>query len=258
MPVFETETADDIAPRSVLRHRPLGNTATSTGRRLSAAPVMQRASRSRPVTPDTDEVSDAWLERDEIDTRPGSQGSARRTTSAASKSLTYPSYPRTTSPKKTRQQAHPLLYLGVGMLVMLILWTALSAVSGWFTTVLDDIHYGRPRTYQTDAWVGHEQSGTPSHFIAINLNRHIEIIELPGGDAAHARIYMGPQLFGENDDLVPVTLRFVDVNGDKKLDMIASFQGSRVIFINENGTFRMAQPSERRQIEQTLQQLDSQ
>jgi hypothetical protein len=141
----------------------------------------------------------------------------------------------------------------------LILWTALSAVTGWFTTVLDDIHYGRPRTYQTDAWVGHEQSGSPSHFIAINLNRHIEIIEFPGGDAAHARIYMGPQLFGENDDLVPVTLRFVDVNGDKKPDMIASFQGSRVIFINQdNGTFRMAQPSERRQIEQTLQQLDSQ
>jgi hypothetical protein len=254
MPVLET--ADDIAPRSVLRHRPVGNTASSTGRRLSAAPIMQRASRSRPVTPDTDEVGDEWLQGDEIDTRPGTQGSARRP-SVTSKSLSHTPYPKTTVPRKTRQQAHPLLYLGVGMLVMLLLWTALSAVFGWFTTILDDIHYGRPRTYQTDAWVGHEQAGSPSHFIAINLNRHIEIIELPGGDAAHARIYVGPQLFGENDDLIPVTLRFVDVNGDHKPDMIANFQGSRVIFINENGAFRMAQPSERRQIEQTLQNVDS-
>lgn len=252
MPTFNT--ADDITPRSVLRHRPVSaTTASSTGRHLTAAPVMQRASRSRITTANTEEVDTVW--DGEIDTRPGTRGSARRTT-ATPKALTTSSYPKTKTtvpPKKARHQAHPLLYLGVGMLVMLFLWTGLSAASGWFNTILDDIHYGRPRTFQMDAMVGHEQGTTPSHFIAINLNRHIEIIELPGGDAAHARIYIGPQLVGEGDELIPVTLKFVDLNGDKKPDMLVNLQGSRVVFINEKGTFRMAQPAERRQLEQTLQ-----
>jgi hypothetical protein len=211
---------------------------------------MQRASRSRTTTSNTEEVDTVW--EGEIDTKPGTRGSARRTT-VTPKALTNTSYPKTAAPKKARQQAHPLLYLGVGMLVMLFLWTGLSAASGWFNTILDDIHYGRPRTFQMDAMVGHESGSTPSHFIAINLNRHIEIIELPGGDAAHARIYIGPQLFGEGDELVPVTLKFVDLNGDKKPDMLVDLRGSRVVFINEKGTFRMAQPAERRQLEQTLQ-----
>jgi hypothetical protein len=211
---------------------------------------MQRASRSRITTSNTEEVDTVW--EGEIDTKPGTRGSARRTT-VTPKALTNTSYPKTAAPKKARQQAHPLLYLGVGMLVMLFLWTGLSAASGWFNTILDDIHYGRPRTFQMDAMVGHESGSTPSHFIAINLNRHIEIIELPGGDAAHARIYIGPQLFGEGDELIPVTLKFVDLNGDKKPDMLVDLRGSRVVFINEKGTFRMAQPAERRQLEQTLQ-----
>ena len=120
--------------------------------------------------------------------------------------------------------------------------------------MLDDLHYGRPRTFQTDAWVGHnEQTGSPSHFIAINLNRHIEIIEISGGDAARTKIYTGPEFYNAGDDLVPVTLRFVDVNGDQKPDMIVSFSGSRVVFINENGSFRPMVPSERHQVEQVLQ-----
>jgi hypothetical protein len=142
------------------------------------------------------------------------------------------------------------------MLAALALWTVSSAVLGWFTTVLDDLHYGRPRTFQTDAWVGHnEQTGTPSHFIALNLHGQIEIIELPGGDATHAHVYIGPQLSGPTSELLPVRLRFVDVNGDRKPDMVVMFQGTHVVFINDQGQFRPALPSERPQIEQFIQQL---
>src|SRR2546425_1583080 len=51
-----------------------------------------------------------------------------------------------------------------------------------YTTLFRSWHYGRPRTFQTDAVVGHNDSAaSPSHFIAINLNRHVEVIECPGG-----------------------------------------------------------------------------
>jgi len=75
------------------------------------------------------------------------------------------------------------------------------------------------------------------------------------GDASHARIYIGPQLYGADADLIPVTLSFVDVNGDKKPDMIINFQGTRVVFINDNGGFRPLRPEERNPVEQFLQHL---
>jgi len=127
-------------------------------------------------------------------------------------------------------------------------------LSAW-TTWQDDIHYGRPRTFQCDAVVGHADSPqNPSHFIALNLHGRIEIIELPGGDAAHARVYLGPQLYGTDADLVPVTLSFIDVNGDQQPDMIIHFQGTQVVFINDQGSFRPLRPDERAPVEQFLQQ----
>jgi hypothetical protein len=141
------------------------------------------------------------------------------------------------------------------MLAMLALLAAFIVVTNWVATTLDDIHYGRPRTFQIDAFVGHNESpGMPSHFIALNLHGRIEITELPGGDTTHARVYLGPQLYGTGADLVPVTLSFIDVNGDHRPDMIIHFQGTQVVFINDQGSFRPLRPDERSPVEQFLQQ----
>ena len=218
-----------VAPRSVLRHRPLGTTQAQS----SIPPVARRASRLQPQPKVQDDEN--------------TQG--RTTGVQAGQS----------------RRAHPLLYLGVGMLVMLAVCTGLSLFVPWAHTTLDDLRYGRPRTFQVDAFVGHnEQAAVPTHFIALNLHRHIMVIELPGGDPAHARIYSGPVLYGADDDLVPVTLSFADVNGDHKPDMIVHlyYQGwlgftdseQEVVFINENGSFRPARPDELPAIERYLQQ----
>jgi hypothetical protein len=140
------------------------------------------------------------------------------------------------------------------MIFMLALWTLLTMAVSWWNTTWDDIHYGRPRTFQTDAFVGHNESaGVPSHFIAINFNGRIEIIEFPGGDGSKARIYLGPQLYGAGDDLIPVTLGFADVNGDHRPDMIIHIQSSRIVFINDQGGFRPLRPEERLPVERFLQ-----
>ena len=144
---------------------------------------------------------------------------------------------------------HWTVYVGMAMLVMLVGWIALTSLASWWQVPQDDWHYGRPRTFQTDYVVGHNDSATnPSHFLAINLQRHVEIIEMPGGDAAKAKIYVGPILIGQGQDLAVVKLSFKDVNGDGKPDMIVSIQDSRFVFINQNGGFRPAQPGENIQI----------
>jgi len=127
------------------------------------------------------------------------------------------------------------------MLAMLATLAALWVVAGWVNTTLDDLHYGRPRTFQIDAFVGHNESaGIPSHFVALNLHGRLEVIELPGGDPTRAGIYLGPQLYGPNADLVPVTLSFKDVNGDHRLDLILHFQGTQVVFLNTGTGFHPA------------------
>ncbi len=149
------------------------------------------------------------------------------------------------SEEPSRPRRHWLLIFGVGMLAMLALWAGGSMLLGWWQAKQDDWHYGRPRTFQTDAVVGHNDSAAnPSHFIAINLNRHVEVIECPGGDCSHAVIYVGPILFGDGEDMTPVTLTFHDANGDGKPDMVIHILDQRIVFINDNGKFRPAKPGE--------------
>ncbi len=150
-------------------------------------------------------------------------------------------YPRQRGevPDETEGYDDVSLIFGIGMVVMLALWIGGNMLLTWWTITQDDWHYGRPRTFQTDAVVGHADSpAQPSHFIAINFNRHVEIIELPGGDSTKAKIYTGPVLAGTGQDLTPVTLSFKDINGDGKPDMLVSIMGQILVMINENGQFR--------------------
>lgn len=143
-----------------------------------------------------------------------------------------------------RRRFHWLFFVGLAMFTMLIGWVLFTTVANWWQITQDDWHYGRPRTYQVDQVVGHNDSpSSPSHFIAINLRGQVEVIEFPGGDATKAKIYLGPHLIGSGQDLAPVTLTFQDVNGDGKIDMIINVQGSHFIFLNTGTEFRPAPAS---------------
>ncbi|HEY6406850.1 MAG TPA: VCBS repeat-containing protein [Ktedonobacteraceae bacterium] len=145
---------------------------------------------------------------------------------------------------RPRHRVHWSLILGTGMMVMFVLWVLGNMLINWWNVTQDDIHYGRPRTFQIDQRVGHNDDQTPSHFIAINLNRRIEIIEFPGGDAAHAKVYVAMTLFGDGEDLAVVTLSFKDVNGDGKPDMMVTVGNTHYVFINDSGQFRPLKPGE--------------
>ena len=131
------------------------------------------------------------------------------------------------------------------MIAMAALFLLLSSAATWIQTTKDDLTYGRPRTFQIDAVVGHNDSpANPTHFIAINLNRHVEVIEWPGGDSSKMKVYQITTLFGDGEDLTPVTLSFRDLTGNGKLDMLIHIQDQTIVMINENGTFRPAKPGE--------------
>lgn len=132
---------------------------------------------------------------------------------------------------KPPRRVHWLFFVGMGMLVMILLWAGLSAFGNWWGNHQLDMIYGIPRTWQIDAVVGHNDSAThPSHFIFLNLNAHVVIIELPGGGISHARIYSGPQIFGDNARSLPV-------NGDGRIDLIVHVGDQRFVYLNDGTTF---------------------
>lgn len=282
MPVLESE--EKIAPKSVLRYRPIGD-GTPPARKHSIAtsavvPVKKRASRPHAVEQYDDDIAEwQYIDKPSVPGHmqstpniPDTQKPFKRQAQNAVHDTSVPRLKSTSAvasgplhlkksalPRKSRVTMPSMLYLGMGMCAMLLLWVLLSSVSGWVGNTFNTLRYGNPRTFQMDAWVGHnEQGGTPSHFIAINLKGRIEVIEFSGGDAAQSHVYVGPQLYGPNADLIPVTLTFADLNGDHKLDMIVNFQGSHLVFINAQGAFRPPLPAEHAVIERALQRLKGQ
>lgn len=142
-------------------------------------------------------------------------------------------------PPPNKRSNHWMLYIGIGMIAMLALYVGLQMLGTWWTQHQLDGTYGFPRTYQTDQVVGHgDSTDHPTHFIFENLSGHVVIIELPGGQVQHARIYGGPSIIGDNPALVPVTAEFRDVNGDGKVDMIVHIGNQQFTYINDGTQFR--------------------
>lgn len=139
----------------------------------------------------------------------------------------------------------PLVAIILGMAMMALLAFTISSIGSWWQIHQQDVTYGRPRTFQIDAVVGHNDSAAnPSHFIFLNLNRHVIITELPGGDSSKARIYNGPTLFGDGQDLTPVTAEFKDVNGDGRPDMIVHIQDQTLVYLNDGTQFQPLRPGQ--------------
>ena len=199
-------SSDHLTTKSTLRHRPI-----SPGSKLAEPPRVPRASRTQTHKP------------------------SAKTTAP----VDMPIWKHGKKQQAQWQQRFLLVGAGVGMLFAVVLVLVGQLLVAWISMSLDDIHYGRPRTYQVDAVVGQGDSAAhPSHFIALNLNGQTEVIDFPGGDASHAKVYLGPHLYGQNANLVPVTVQFVDSRHDHHPDMDVLVQGERVVFTNTEGSFR--------------------
>ncbi len=150
-----------------------------------------------------------------------------------------------TSLSRPRRRRTPWPAIILGMILTLVLVIGFNAFGSWWQLHQEDATYGMPRTYQVDAVVGHQDgAGKPSHFLFMNMNGHIVVVEFPGGDPSHAIIYTGPTLVGNGNNLVPVTGEFRDVNGDGRPDMLVHVQDQTIVFINTGSKFRPLQPGE--------------
>ncbi|HEV2662118.1 MAG TPA: hypothetical protein VGU68_16035 [Ktedonobacteraceae bacterium] len=205
MPTLTSTDDERLTPRSTLRHRPI---AADTHQ--EEPPRVRRATRTQAPQP------------------------AATTTAPTD----IPAWKPATRLRPRKQQSIPMVAVGIGMVIAVIVVFLGQLVIGWIGTTWNDLHYGYPRTFQIDTVVGQGDSKVhPSHFLALNLKGQIEVIDLPAGDAARAKIYLGPHLYGPNADLVPVTLLFVDTRHTHQPDMVMQCQGQQIVFRNAQGSF---------------------
>ena len=140
-------------------------------------------------------------------------------------------------PPPAKRRIHWLAILGIGMFLMLLLWAGLSWLVSWVQANQLNATYEFPRIAQADAVVyPGDTSQHPSHYLFLNLQGTVLIVELPHGDSAKARIYKGPTLYSDNADQVPVTGEFRVVNG--KVEMLVHIQDRIVLYINDGTQFK--------------------
>jgi hypothetical protein len=114
----------------------------------------------------------------------------------------------------------------------------------WVQVKVDDMRYGYPRTYSTDAFVGfHERDGLPTHFVVMNAHRQVLIMIMPGDDPARVSVIKGPYLFGADQDLSPATIDFVDVNHDSYLDLRLHVAGQTTLYLNDHRRHTFTAPA---------------
>jgi hypothetical protein len=156
-------------------------------------------------------------------------------------------------------EARSVMMIAGAAVMIVALYAIVSAAVQWTQVKLDDLQYGRPRTMQLDAYVGHnEAGGVPSHFVAMNLNRRVTIIEMPGGDSAKINTILGPYLFGQGEDLTPITLSSTDLNGDGLADISVNVKNEQLLYINDGSAFHLATTDERLAIEKAQAQAKRQ
>jgi hypothetical protein len=188
-------TEKTAMPRSVLRHRPIASD-------IQEFVVQPRAGKGKPVS---------------------------RTAGSP------PPAPNKQVRSSFLQHAHPLLIIGLSMLITLLLLWVVQGILTWGSTQLDTLRYGYPRSLSLDRAVGHELGKTLSHFQAFNLQGQIYVLEIPGGNASAAQLLVGPHLFGPGADLAPVTLVFQ--GNPRSPDLLVQVHGIEARFHNTGKTY---------------------
>ena len=141
---------------------------------------------------------------------------------------------------------HSIAYLVTALLALVAIYAVMGNVLTWGRAQYDTLRYGSTRTFQLDAALGHEDSpASPTHLMALNLNRQVTIIEIPGGDAAKIRTLTGPYLFGAEEDKTPVLMRLDDLNRDGTKDLIVSIKNEEIVYLNRDSKFQLITAEER-------------
>jgi len=142
-------------------------------------------------------------------------------------------------PKKTRRMRQrrldrSTLIIIVSLLIMVMVggWWLLTTVSTWWTNWQDDLHYGNPRTFQVDQFVGQGDSPTfPDHFMAVNIHGRVVVVQL---NVQHSEL---DHSYGitTTDPTTPVSLSFRPTGSTLAMYVIIGTSSPYTVELVSNG-----------------------
>jgi hypothetical protein len=151
--------------------------------------------------------------------------------------------------RRPRWQIVSLVQLLTALLALMAVLVVGSTGAARLRLLRDDLQYGSPRTTQLDGFLGHQENrGVPTHLIAMNLHRHVVLIEFPGGDASAPKVQVGPYLFGAQSENTPVRMDLQDMDGDGALDVVLDIDDEWLVYLNKDGGLRLPTDAEQRRI----------
>jgi hypothetical protein len=143
-------------------------------------------------------------------------------------------------PKKTRRiqqrrldRSTLIIIVSLIIIVMVGGWWLLSTVSTWWTNWQDDLHYGNPRTFQVDRFVGQGDSPDhPDHFIAVNIHGRVVVIQM---NLQHPEL---DQTYGitTTDPTTPVSLTFRQMGSTIAMYVFVGTTAPYTVELVSNGT----------------------
>ncbi len=140
----------------------------------------------------------------------------------------------------------PLANIVVVVLAMLAIYVLVTHMVTWGQRTLDDVRYGSPRRVHLSGYVGHDDANSiPTQFIALNLDGQINVLVLPGGDAARLTVLQGPYMVGMDGPNVVPQLDLRDMDHDGHVDLLLTLRGETVVYLNKAGEFRLMTAEER-------------
>lgn len=138
---------------------------------------------------------------------------------------------------RRRRRPHWLVISGLSLLTFVLLWWLLTLAVNWWTQNQLNATYEFPRISQADEVVyPGDTAAHPSHYLFLNLQGTVLIVEFPHGNAARARVYQGPTIFSDQADQVPVTGEFRVVNG--RIEMLVHIQNQIILYIFDGTQFK--------------------
>lgn len=174
---------------------------TNAARKTEGQPrTRQQTTRQHYSSDDDGENDDAW-------TMPKSHTSAVRYDRQTPKRTALLDDPKKTRRITYRRIDRSTLMIIVSLIIIVMVggWWLLTTVSTWWTDWQDDLHYGNPRTFQVDQFVGQGDSPIfPDHFLAVNIHGRVVVVQL---NAQHPEL---DHTYGitTTDPKTPVSLSF--------------------------------------------------
>ena len=224
---YDTQGIITLEPKA--RPRQTYNRVVPTRQPSNVKQTTQHSAALRQPTQQRDAVRQSTQQRETLRQPTQPRGATKR-----------PSQKMSVARPTQQRQFHWLVPTGVTLMIAIACYLLLYGAWTGGQGLYNDWAYGATtRTSHLEAVVGdHDSVTSPTHFVAMNLHGTIDVIEFPGGDVTHAKVFPGPHLLWADADKAVVTLEVKDVNGDHKPDIIVHIQGDTdLLFRQTNANF---------------------